>query len=152
MRELTGDLWQLALDLKADAVVITTNGFVKKDGTAVMGRGVAREAAERYPDLPKRLGKYLTAYGNKRFIFHEDDIIVITFPVKHNWWERADPKLIEESALALWTSVEHVHTEIKCVVLPRPGCGNGGLDWADVRPILETWLKDDRFVVVHNGT
>jgi len=33
------------------------------------------------------------------------------------------------------------------VVLPRPGCGNGGLDWDDVRPILEAIL-DDRFTVV----
>lgn len=33
------------------------------------------------------------------------------------------------------------------VVLPRPGAGNGGLEWKDVRPILEEIL-DDRFTIL----
>ena len=37
------------------------------------------------------------------------------------------------------------------VVLPRPGCGNGGLRWQDVRPLLGLSL-DDRFIVVDNGS
>ena len=30
---------------------------------------------------------------------------------------------------------------------PRVGCGNGALDWKDVRPILRRYL-DDRFILV----
>ena len=37
MKEITGDLWTI----KADARVIPTNGTVRRDGAAVMGRGVA---------------------------------------------------------------------------------------------------------------
>ena len=33
------------------------------------------------------------------------------------------------------------------VVLPRPGCGNGRLDWFLVERTIAPWL-DDRFVVV----
>jgi hypothetical protein len=59
MRELKGDLWKLAAELKPDAVVISTNGFVKASGHAVMGRGCALEAAKRWPDLPLLLGHLL---------------------------------------------------------------------------------------------
>lgn len=31
---------------------------------------------------------------------------------------------------------------IESVALPPLGCGNGGLDWADVRPVIETALRD----------
>ena len=57
MRELTGDLWQTAIDLSADAVVITTNGTVKKDGTAVMGRAVARGSTGNTPSRDSRRGR-----------------------------------------------------------------------------------------------
>jgi len=48
VKEVDGNLWEI----EADWRVITTNGFVKKDGRAVMGRGVARQALQRY--LTKR--------------------------------------------------------------------------------------------------
>jgi len=140
MREDMGNLWTYP----ANAIVITTNGFVKKNGEAVMGRGCAREAAIRYPDLPEKLGNSLNISGNKVFHFWIREHI-LTMPVKHNWWEKADIELIKESAKQL---IEHADGwDFKTIVCPRPGCGNGQLDWEDVKPILsEIW--DDRFVAL----
>ena len=31
--------------------------------------------------------------------------------------------------------------DIRSIAVPQLGCGNGGLDWADVRPIIEAKLS-----------
>jgi hypothetical protein len=66
MREITGNLW----DYHDDGwwIAITTNGFIRRDGTAVMGRGCAAQAAKRYPALPRRLGTRLQTDGNARVV------------------------------------------------------------------------------------
>jgi len=73
---------------------------------------------------------------------------LLFFPTKHNWWEKSDLVLIEESTRQLRDFFDNVISEYPVpIYLPRPGCSNGGLDWEDVKPILEKYL-DDRFVVV----
>ena len=147
MRQITGDLFKTAVDLNADVIVITTNGFVKNDGTAVMGRGVALTAARVWPTLPAMLGTAIRSTGNHVHILYVDDgRCVVTLPVKNAWWENADLELIDRSVLELvkWAD----ESDWKVIVLPRPGCANGRLDWNDVRPILEKSL-DDRFVVAY---
>ena len=155
MREMAGDLWEVAVALKADAIVITTNGFVKKNGEAVMGRGVAHQAKTRWPNLPFILGVHLAQGGNQVYplchAYSPAGPWIISFPVKHNWWERADPELIRVSAAQLLSMTEQPYYAFKTVVLPRPGCNNGRLVWeAVVRPIIAPILDDDRFVVVNN--
>lgn len=143
MIEVTGDLWIFPADLR----VITTNGFVKKNGEAVMGRGCAKEAALKWPDLPLKLGYSITQSGNHVFYLIEE---LCSFPVKHNWWEKADKELIERSARELLDFIDYraaFDQPFKSILLPRPGCGNGQLDWKDVKPIIEPIL-DDRFYVI----
>lgn len=140
MLEAKGNLW----DYPADAIIITTNGFVKKNGEAVMGRGCAREAALRYPLLPGMLGNSIKTSGNKVFHFWISEHI-LTMPVKYNWYEKADIELIKESAYQL---IDHVDGwQFSKVVMPQPGCGNGQLNWNDVKPILDEIL-DDRFIAI----
>ena len=170
MLEAYGDIWDLADSLKAGAVVITTNGFVKQNSEAVMGRGIALEAATRYPKLAMRLGLAIEETGNKVYAFihyraskyqafvegwwPEIDRIIISFPVKPRvgpngepgWLMKADLKLIETSAQQLKDLINVLPIDV--VVLPRPGCGNGRLKWEQVKPIIEPYL-DDRFVVCH---
>ena len=69
-----------------------------------MGRGRARQAAERFPELPRKLASRISAEGNHVFYFPEYRLI--TFPVKHNWWEAADLGLIERSARELLKIIE----------------------------------------------
>lgn len=145
MKEITGDLWEV----EADARVITTNGFVKKNGMAVMGRGVAQQALRRYPIISETLGRALLRFGNHltSLGWTSKHGWLWSFPVKHNWWEKADLELIRRSAEELVAAVDKQFAAPATVVLPRPGCGNGGLRWEDVKPVIEPIL-DDRFVVV----
>jgi len=144
MREIEGDIWDFH---KAGFfIVIPTNGFVKNDGECVMGRGLAYEAKRRFPDLPLELGKRIREYGNVVFVFVKYRII--TFPVKYNWYEKADMDLIRRSAIGLREMFRFNLIGMPTpVYLPKVGCGNGKLNWFEVRAMLEMLLNDD-FIVV----
>ena len=149
MIESVGDLWDF--HNKGEWIVITTNGTIKRNGEAVMGRGCALECKQRFPDIPRHLGELLQEFGNIPF-----DLIhyhIITLPVKHNWWEKADLALIESGLKELYHHINDLectpHGNNKLTIyMPRPGCGNGKLDWnSQIKPLCEKYL-DDRFVVL----
>lgn len=161
MYQLYGNFWDAADQF--DGLVITTNGYVKTNGNAVLGRGIAKEATDRFPWLAYNLGRNLTQFGNKVFQYGlvpaeirntKYDQFLYTFPVKPafgpngemGWKADADLKIIERSAEQLLQLVESYPTSYR-VLIPRPGCGNGHLKWEDVKPVLDP-LFDDRFTVV----
>jgi hypothetical protein len=149
MKETFDNLWMIESDVKC----VTTNGFVKKNGEAVMGAGVAKQAKMMYPELPKRVGQIISLLGNHvaPLPIPPIDYALWIFPVKHNWWEPADLDLIERSAHEAVEQANDISAILSreiIVALPRPGCGNGHRDWeSEVRPLIAPIL-DDRFVVV----
>jgi hypothetical protein len=60
---------------------------------------------------------------------------IINFPTKGHWRERSRLADIEAGLEDLVDTVRRV--EIRCIAIPPLGCGNGGLNWADVRPRIE---------------
>jgi hypothetical protein len=142
MREISGNIWDYQ---KTAIVAVTTNGQVDKNGTAVMGRGVAAQAARLFPWFPGRLGACIAESGNH--VHHLGDNLV-SFPVEHSPYEIPDLGLIERSARELAVLADEAGWTT--VVVPRPGCGGGGLSWNDVRPLLERHF-DDRFLVITVG-
>lgn len=141
MREITGELWDY-YGRPNTVVGITTNGFVKTSGSAVMGRGCAAEANKRFPELPSILGAHIREEGN--VCWEMSFVPIFFFPVKHNWWNQADLKLIEQSAGRLYVFADDEPKKI--YVLPRPGCGNGRLTWEQVRPVIQ-FLPDNVWVI-----
>lgn len=136
MKEIRGNLWDAPDDYK----IITTNGMVARSGELVMGKGVALDAKLKYPALPKLLGSYVKAYGNIPMIIH--DYNLMTFPTKNHWMDKSDLELIKMSAIKVYNMLPREAT----AALVRPGCGHGGLNWADVKPMIENIL-DNRFTV-----
>jgi len=136
------DLWSPGFDLRC----ITTNGTINKQGACVMGKGCAREANMRF-GLGKELGDRIKGVGNVVQLFPDisPGVNLATFPVKHNWWEKADLALIGRSAVQLQILIDD--WGFTKVALPMPGCGNGGLNWKDVAGVIG--FLDDRVIVVH---
>lgn len=155
MKEVTGNIWDY--HKQGNWIVITTNGNINKVGECIMGRGIALEAKKRFPLLPKQLGNTITEHGNHvhRFFclydFPDAPITkIITFPTKHNWWEKSDLALIERSCEELVDTVSMFLHNYELVYLVRPGCNNGQLEWKDVKLVLEKHL-DNRFIIVDWG-
>lgn len=141
MREVTGNIWKI----EAEAIVIPTNGIVRRDGACVMGRGLALQAARRYSGLPYVLGSFICKSGNQ--VYHLGKWFpyeILSFPVKHHWKQEANLELIRRSVGELQEKAAEYG--IKEILLPRVGCGNGKLDWEDVKPLLSG--LDARFTVV----
>jgi hypothetical protein len=175
------DLWSFVGQV--DAVCVTTNGFVTKAGRAVMGRGVAAQARERYQDVDIVLASCLQEEGNVPSILFENvsrnvrdhRTALVSFPTKVSkakiaveedlllvlpsyrqpeqlgtevpgWMMYSNLKLIGQSAQLL--SKMASANEWESVVLPVPGCGNGGLAEQDVHLVLQEYL-DGRFLLVH---
>jgi hypothetical protein len=149
MKEIKGNIWDFH-DVTKTWIVIPTNGFVKNTGECVMGRGLALDAKLRFPDLPFELGARIKEYGNVVFTFW--DYHIITFPVKHNWWEEADLALVEQSAKDLKEILRYNLSQIQTpIYVPWVACGNGKRKKNDVRPILEKYLdEEDKFIVIDN--
>ena len=139
MQEIRGNLWDW---LGHAPLAITTNGTVNRKGDCPMPRGCARQARERFPELPALLGGLLAARGNHVFELGHG---LLSFPVEGHWLDPPDLTLIERSAREVRELAEERGWPL--VVLPRPGCGGGGLAWEEVRPRLAAHL-DQRFRII----
>ncbi len=132
------------------AICITTNGMIKKDGRAVMGKGIAK-VADNYFNISGLLGIYLSKYGNRAFdmglySFNGcNPYHVLTFPTKHDWRNDSDINLIKTSAEQI-DRICKARGIDKCF-LPPVGCANGHLNYDDVRQILMPIL-DDRYIII----
>jgi len=184
MIEIKGNMF----DQEADAICITTNGFVKKDGRCVAGRGCAKEARDRWLDFDLKLGTSIRKHGNVPSLIlrsSELDTVydVLSFPVKPEydhcnlngsnvvkhmrdrfkrayrdsrnrvirgdrvpgWATTAQLPLIIDSAKKLVDLADCL--DYKKIIIPRPGCGAGELEWHTVAPELNKIL-DDRFFCI----
>lgn len=152
----------------ADAICLTTNGSMRKDGGAVMGRGNALQARRLWYGLDKLLGKLLKKRGNcVQVLTRETDAgikylrlprssggpllcpvpwHIVAFPVKDQWHEKADLDLIGTGAKALRKLIKEKNW--KRVLLPRPGCGNGQLKWEKVKPVLNRSFANNKSLLV----
>lgn len=117
-------------------LLVTTNGQVNARGECVMGRGIAWQVRREDPSFARDLGNLISLHGNRPMRVRPS---IWTFPVKHHWAEKADLDLINTSFSHLAPMVSKF--DLQGLHLPRPGCGNGRLDWKDVQPLVEDFAR-----------
>ena len=108
----------------------------------VMGKGIALEFRKRYPDM---FTVYRTACEKhqlttgKLMLWRGPDHWVLMFPTKQNWRNPSKIEYIEDGLLKFVNT--YAEKDISSIAFPRLGCGNGELDWNEVRPVMEKYLK-----------
>lgn len=106
----------------------------------VMGKGLALEFRRRFPEdyetyrracqagevRPGRILVTETLAGWPQYLVH--------FPTKDDWLKPSRLEWIETGLVDLRRWIES--TGIASIAMPALGCGLGGLDWGQVRPVI----------------
>ncbi|HOX03629.1 MAG TPA: macro domain-containing protein [Candidatus Paceibacterota bacterium] len=137
MRFTQGNL----LEAPVEAVVNTVNTV------GVMGKGIALMFKERFPENFKKYAAACAA-GQVRvgemFVTSGVELggprWIINFPTKQHWRQPTKLEWVRDGLAALKEVIRA--KGIKSIALPPLGCGNGGLNWAVVRPVIEQALGD----------
>jgi O-acetyl-ADP-ribose deacetylase (regulator of RNase III) len=122
------------LDAQVDAIVNTVNTH------GVMGKGIALQFKKAFPEnfaqyerackvsevVVGQMFVYRTVFPQPRFI--------VNFPTKKHWRQ---PSTLSYIKSGLTDLIEVIKREkIQSIAVPPLGCGNGGLKWSDVRPLI----------------
>jgi len=138
IRFLSGNL----LDSDAYALVNTVNTV------GIMGKGIALQFKKEFPHNYSiyreaclkntlKIGQLLTVEDSS-LLWGER--LIINFPTKTHWRFPSEYSYIEKGLQALVKLI--TEKDIKSIALPQLGCGNGGLNWLLVKPLIETQLAD----------
>ena len=137
------------LTADVEALVNTVNTV------GVMGKGVALQFKRAFP---ANFTAYRAACGRgevrlgEMFVFDTGTMragrYIINFPTKQHW---RNPSRLEDIEAGLFDLVRVVLDRgISSIAIPALGCGNGGLDWSQVRPLIMsacTRMPDVRSVI-----
>lgn len=123
------------LDSQCSTITVTTNCV------GVMGAGLAKSAANKYPDIlsPYRIACNQKSHTTSRplHILRERGTNILCFATKQHW---RNPSRVEwvESGLQ-W--LVHNQSQFESIAIPPLGCGLGGLNFdRDLRPLLIKYL------------
>lgn len=151
IKEYDGDIWELSRKIQDQGgspplIMIPTNGQIKKNGRAVMGAGLARQARDMFEDLDLAVADALRERGNVfsylgTWIVGDYSYRLFSFPTKNHWREKSPDDLILTGMQYVQGLIDRIEESL--VLLPRPGCGKGGRDWeAEVMPLVEPFAHD----------
>lgn len=129
--------------LKADveALINTVNTV------GVMGKGIALQFKQAFP---KNFTEYQRACKKNEVIpgkmftvsvsMIENPKYIINFPTKRHWRQKSKIEDIRQGLEDLRNVI--IDNNIKSIAVPPLGCGNGGLEWSEVKPLIYNALKD----------
>ncbi len=110
----------------------------------VMGAGIALEFKLRFPemyeDYKKKCNKNLVRIGRPYIYSHSDNLWILNFPTKKHWKNMSKLDWIESGLKYFRNNYDNV--EMETVAFPKLGTNNGGLNWDNVKDLIEQYLSD----------
>lgn len=158
MKIIEKDIWDDFNEL--DYLLFTANSFIKNDKSLAMGRGIAKEVKDRFPDIDKKFGKLIlenihlhevkkvhrSEYDVKKKDFAKFGLILLdkigAFQTKYHFRDRSDLDLISFST-SLLESFANENPD-KVIGLTFPGINFGRLSEESVLPIIESLPQNVR--------
>lgn len=132
IRYTTGDI----LKAEAEALVNTVNCV------GIMGRGIALQFKEMFPANFKAYAaacKREEVQPGLMFVFDTGELTspryIFNFPTKRHWRGKSRIEDVEAGLVALVNEVRA--RGIRSIAIPPLGSGLGGLEWSQVRPLIE---------------
>jgi O-acetyl-ADP-ribose deacetylase (regulator of RNase III)/uncharacterized protein YwgA len=127
-KALIGDLFAS----RAQTLVNTVNCV------GVMGKGVALEFKKRWPamfeDYQRRCARKQVRLGEPYLYSDDSGVSIVNFPTKDHWRSLSRIADIERGLDYL---VAHIREwGVTSLAMPPLGCGNGGLEWSEVGPLI----------------
>jgi len=108
-----------------------------------MGKGIALQFRHAFPD---NFDAYKRACGNHEVVLGRMLIVptgrmmnpkyIINFPTKQHWKMKSQFSSIESGLTNLIEEIRRLG--IASIAVPALGCGNGGLTWSDVAPLIKS--------------
>ena len=127
-------------------IVITVNcAGVMGKGIALQAKDLFPDAYEYYKDLCEKDEMHMGVpvlydkHSNSLQTTDKEYKKLLLFPTKQHWKMSGDIVSIEKGLQ--WLVGNYKKCGIKSLAIPALGCGNGGLDWKDVGPLLYKYLK-----------
>ncbi|MGV6850754.1 MAG: type II toxin-antitoxin system antitoxin DNA ADP-ribosyl glycohydrolase DarG [bacterium] len=124
-----------------DAIVNTVNCV------GVMGKGIALQFKKKWPDNFKAYASACKAGDVVTGKMHIHELgalatpqFIINFPTKNHWRGKSQIEFVQTGLVDLVKQVKALH--IKSIAIPPLGCGNGGLAWGQVRPMIVNAFAD----------
>ncbi len=109
----------------------------------VMGKGIALSFKKKYPEMfttyRKACDKHQLIIG-KLMLWYGPDHWILNFPTKEHWRNPSKMEYIEKGLMAFQR--KYADYNITSIAFPKLGCGNGELDWKQVKPLMERYLKE----------
>ena len=147
MNVQSGDLWHF--HRMGHTVVIPTNEMIRNTlpPQAVMGGGLALQAAQRMPSLPRIYGDFLDTMGRKSYGFlWVPSLKVICLPTKADWRNDSILSYIVTGCKRLRSLIQNNSDLL--IATPILGCGLGNLDIRDVYPVMVEHLDHPRISII----
>ena len=123
--------------------------FIPVNCKGIMGAGLALDFKIKYPEMfevyKNICNKHFLRVGFPEIIYFGNSLgSVVLFPTKNHWQKPSELHWIKRGLVDLAAGADLDYNAwrrtVTSIHIPKLGCGNGSLEWSDVRPLIAQFV------------